>query len=73
MKSRHATALLELLVTLRGIAPGDGFMIKAGCDRQFATCKAYGNAPNFRGEHLTPVADTALSVPGAYVTQQGSA
>lgn len=52
---------------------GDTFRIRRDCDKQFATCKAYGNALNFRGEHLTPVADTALSVPGAYVTQQGSA
>ena len=32
------------------VAAGDGFTIRAGCDKQFATCKAkFGNGANFRG------------------------
>lgn len=54
------------------IEAGDTFMIRRDCDKRFATCKAYGNHLNFRGEHLTPVGDTALSVPGAYVPSVGS-
>jgi uncharacterized phage protein (TIGR02218 family) len=49
------------------IEAGDTFRIRQDCDKAFATCKAKGNVLNFRGEHLTPVSDTSLSVPGAYV------
>ncbi|MDC7788691.1 DUF2163 domain-containing protein [Rhodoplanes sp. TEM] len=32
------------------IAPGDAFVITAGCDKQFATCRdRFANAANFRG------------------------
>jgi uncharacterized phage protein (TIGR02218 family) len=35
---------------VKSIAVGDSFSIRAGCDKQFATCKAkFGNAVNFRG------------------------
>lgn len=50
---------------------GDQFRIRVDCDKEFDTCKAKGNVLEFRGEHLTPVADTGLSVPGAYVSRQG--
>lgn len=49
------------------IGVGDSFRIRQDCDKTFATCKQKGNVLNFRGEHLTPVSDTSLSVPGAYV------
>lgn len=49
------------------IQAGDTFRIRRDCDKRAATCKARGNFLNFRGEPLTPVADTALSVPGAYI------
>ena len=49
-------------------AVGDTFQIREDCDKRFSTCKAKGNVLNFRGEHLTPVSDTGLSVPGAYIT-----
>ena len=49
---------------LRGIAPGDGFSIKAGCDRQFATCKAkFANGTNFRGFPHMPGDDTVIRYP----------
>ena len=51
-------------------APGDKFRIRDDCDKEFDTCKAKNNVLEFRGEHLTPVADTGLAVPGAYVSRQ---
>lgn len=55
------------------IEVGDTFRVRQDCDKQFTTCKAKGNVLNFRGEHLTPVADAALAVPGAYVKSVDSA
>ena len=49
---------------------GDNIRIRVDCDKLFETCKAKGNVLEFRGEHLTPVADTGLAVPGAYVERQ---
>lgn len=49
------------------IEAGDTFMIRRDCNKTFTQCQEYGNILNFRGEHLTPVADQALSVPGANV------
>lgn len=46
---------------------GDVVRIRVDCDKEFSTCKAKGNTLEFRGEHLTPVADTALAIPGAYI------
>ena len=51
---------------------GDAFRIRQDCDKTFARCKAYGNAVNFRGEHLTPVAERALHTPGAYIKSVGA-
>ncbi len=28
---------------------GDAFELSIGCDRQYTTCKGYGNLPNWRG------------------------
>lgn len=50
---------------------GDTFRIRVDCDKRFETCKMKGNILEFRGEHLTPVADTSLAVPGAYVRRRG--
>ena len=50
---------------------GDIFRIREDCDKEFETCKDKGNVLEFRGEHLTPVADTGLSVPGAYISRKG--
>lgn len=54
------------------IKPLDTFKIRRDCKKTFAACKAYGNELNFRGEHLTPIADVALSVPGGYIKQSGA-
>ena len=54
------------------IRVGDQFKIRQDCDKAFATCKAKNNALNFRGEHLTPVAERGLQTPGAYVKSVGA-
>lgn len=56
---------LEMQLT---IAEGDTYRLRRDCDKTFATCKARGNYLQFRGEHLTPVANTGLMTPGAYVS-----
>ncbi len=44
------------------IATGDDFVVTAGCDKRFATCKAkFDNAVNFRGFPHMPGDDFALS------------
>jgi uncharacterized phage protein (TIGR02218 family) len=46
------------------VAPGDAFTVTAGCDKQFATCKAkFANAANFRGFPYMPGNDAVLSYP----------
>jgi uncharacterized phage protein (TIGR02218 family) len=46
------------------IAAGDTFNIHAGCDKQFATCKAkFNNAVNFRGFPHIPGTDFVTSFP----------
>ena len=46
------------------IAPGDQFTAQAGCDKRFETCRAkFSNAVNFRGFHLMPGNDFAISYP----------
>ena len=40
------------------VAPGDGFTIRAGCDKQFTTCRAkFSNGENFRGFPHLPGTD----------------
>jgi len=46
------------------IAPGDVFLITAGCDKQFSICKAkFANAVNFRGFPYMPGNDAVTSYP----------
>jgi uncharacterized phage protein (TIGR02218 family) len=48
------------------VATGDAFTIRAGCDKQFATCKTkFGNALNFRGFPHMPGTDFVTSFPEA--------
>jgi uncharacterized phage protein (TIGR02218 family) len=45
------------------VVVGDTFSIVAGCDKQFATCRAkFGNVPNFRGFPHVPGNDFLLHV-----------
>ncbi|MFC7053811.1 DUF2163 domain-containing protein [Hansschlegelia quercus] len=48
---RHVEAEAELAETAAmPIAAGDGFVVTAGCDKSFATCRGrFGNRLNFRG------------------------
>ncbi|MDP4605186.1 MAG: phage BR0599 family protein, partial [Erythrobacter sp.] len=59
------TAQITLIETpVRTIALGDGFFIQAGCDKQFATCRAkFGNGVNFRGFPSIPGDDTIVRYP----------
>ena len=50
------------------VVPGDAFTLTAGCDKQFATCKAkFANAANFRGHPYMPGNDAVTAYPA--VTQ----
>lgn len=62
--SSGGTVTIELWQqTAEPIAPGDTFRIVAGCDKQFATCRAkFANVPNFRGFPHVPGNDFLLSV-----------
>lgn len=52
---RHRTDNGEVQIELwqampEAIAPGDAFIVTAGCDKRFSTCRArFNNAVNFRG------------------------
>lgn len=67
--SRHSKASGIVAVELfeapvRSIGAGDGFVIRAGCDKQFKTCKAkFSNAANFRGFPHMPGDDTIMRYP----------
>ncbi|MBI1239064.1 MAG: DUF2163 domain-containing protein [Alphaproteobacteria bacterium] len=46
------------------VAAGDAFTVTAGCDKQFATCRAkFGNGVNFRGHPHMPGNDWVVSFP----------
>lgn len=62
-----AVVLLDLPV--RPVALGDDFLIRAGCDKQIATCAAkFANVPNFRGFPSIPGQETVLR----YATAAGA-
>jgi uncharacterized phage protein (TIGR02218 family) len=68
---RHANSAsvvsLELWQAMsEAVVAGDGFSLTAGCDKQFATCKAkFANQVNFRGFPYMPGNDAVLSYPSA--------
>ena len=67
-KEGGATGLVLLPSVGPVIAVGDAFSVAAGCDKNFATCKAkFANALNFRGFPHLPGNDSAYS----YVTDGG--
>lgn len=46
------------------VTPGDTFTISAGCDKQFATCKAkFSNVASFRGFPYMPGNDAVIAYP----------
>jgi uncharacterized phage protein (TIGR02218 family) len=61
------TVTLELWQRMaEAIEPGDDFEIRAGCDKQFATCKAkFDNIANYRGFPHIPGNDYAISYPNS--------
>ena len=65
LKSQGAAGDVVLwLPTGAAIAVGDQFEATAGCDKRFATCRdKFANAVNFRGFHLMPGNDFAISYP----------
>ncbi len=60
-----ADGIIELwLPTGAPIAAGDRFVVTAGCDRRAETCRGkFNNIINFRGFHLMPGNDFAVSYP----------
>lgn len=46
---------------------GDTFRIRRDCGKTETDCMAYANIVNMRAEHLTPVEDKGIMVPGAYI------
>lgn len=57
-------ALSLWLPTGGAIAVGDAFAVTAGCDKRSETCRAkFSNLVNFRGFHLMPGNDFAVSYP----------
>lgn len=64
----HAKASSGVTIELwqkpsEAIAPGDGFHVTAGCDKQFSTCRAkFSNTANFRGFPHVPGNDFMLRV-----------
>lgn len=59
-------------VTPYPIPNGGSVRIRQDCDKTEFACKAYGNIVNMRAEHLTPVQDQSLMVPGAYIKSQNA-
>lgn len=70
---RHAGASIALWQSMsEAVAAGDSFVLTAGCDKQFATCKAkFANAINFRGFPYMPGNDAVLSYPAAAQPMDG--
>jgi uncharacterized phage protein (TIGR02218 family) len=59
-------------VTPYPIANGINVRIRRDCNKTEQACKDYGNIVNMRAEHLTPLQDQALMVPGAYIKSQNA-
>jgi len=51
---------------------GDTLRIRRDCNKTEAMCLAYGNIINMRAEHLTPVQDRSVMVPGANIKSVGA-
>ncbi len=65
-------AVTPLEVPVRAIGVGDGFVIRAGCDKQLATCRdRFANALNFRGFPNIPGQDAVLRYAASGDANQG--
>lgn len=59
-------------VTPYAITPGDVWL-RQDCDKFDVTCYTlYNNMINFNGEHMIPVQDQSLMIPGAYIKTQNA-
>lgn len=55
------------------VSVGDVVSLRRDCNKFAITCSdTYHNIINFNGEHLTPVQDQSLMIPGAYIKSQGA-
>ena len=65
IKSQSASGAVSLwLPPGASVAIGDQFTATAGCDKRFVTCRdKFANGVNFRGFHLMPGNDFAVSYP----------
>ena len=54
------TYLIPLQPFPFSISAGDAFTVTAGCDKQMATCTAFGNLANFGGEPYIPIPEVSL-------------
>lgn len=62
--SEQADALSLWLPAGRPVSAGDAFAVTAGCDKRHETCAGkFSNLVNFRGFHLMPGDDFAVSYP----------
>lgn len=59
-------------VTPYPVKVGDQVRIRRDCGKTETDCMGYGNIINMRAEHLTPVENSAVMVPGAYVKSVGA-
>ncbi|HEX3674040.1 MAG TPA: DUF2163 domain-containing protein [Rhizomicrobium sp.] len=74
---RHGVSGTNVTVELwqamsEAVAASDAFAITAGCDKQFATCKAkFANAANFRGYPYMIGNDAVIAYPSQRVSLDG--
>lgn len=54
------------------VEDGDAFTLSIGCDRQYGTCKSYGNLPNWRGFGVFIPGVNALTAGPTTTTELGS-
>lgn len=66
VKAHGAGGRIELWRAMaRDVVPGDTFTVTAGCDKQFATCRAkFANGANFRGFPHMPGNDFVIAGAG---------
>ncbi len=59
--------------SVRPIYPGDGFVVTAGCDKQFPTCRnKFANGLNFRGFPHMPGEEAVLRYPNSGEANDGA-
>jgi uncharacterized phage protein (TIGR02218 family) len=63
-KAASIVTITLLEAPVRPLADGDGFIIRAGCDKRLDTCRAkFGNVANFRGFPNIPGQDAVVRYP----------